>query len=112
MGVPSVDDNKAPGFVLFFSYTYRTATHIYPRVLTMAPSPFNIEEHDIDASYMREYPRGASSQYSPLKLAIKKYTPVDNLSPQPGDVTLIGAHGGGFSKVSACSFIGRPISRS
>ncbi|RMJ21120.1 toxin biosynthesis protein [Aspergillus sp. HF37] len=47
---------------------------------------------------MREYPRGASSQNAPLKLAIKKYTPIDNLNPQPGDVTLIGAHGCGFAK--------------
>lgn len=75
----------------------------------MALSLFNVQVHTIDASYMREYPRGASSQTSPLKLALKKYTPLDNLNPQPGDVTLIAAHGCGFPKVGARSFTGHLI---
>lgn len=70
----------------------------------MTSSPFTIEEHVIDTSYMREYPRGAWPQNAPLKLAIKKYIPVDNLNPQPGDVTLIGAHGAGFPKVGLLPF--------
>lgn len=72
----------------------------------MAFSSFNVEERVVNASYMREYPRGASPQNAPLKLAVKKYSPADNLNPQPGDVTLIGAHGCGFPKVSTHSFSG------
>lgn len=71
---------------------------------TMTSSSFTIKEHVIDASYMREYPRGAWPQNAPLKLAIKKYIPADNLNPQPGDVTLIGAHGAGFPKVGLLPF--------
>ncbi|KAJ5308919.1 hypothetical protein PENANT_c013G04900 [Penicillium antarcticum] len=59
--------------------------------------PFNVTERIIDGQYIREYPAATVSQDS-LKLAVKKYTPVDNPNPQPGDVTFIGAHGAGFLK--------------
>jgi len=61
--------------------------------------PFSVTEHVIDGQYIREYPRATVSQDSRLKLAVKKYTPVENAHPQPGDVTIVGAHGGGFPKV-------------
>ncbi|GAB7355781.1 hypothetical protein MBLNU459_g6463t1 [Dothideomycetes sp. NU459] len=41
---------------------------------------------------------GANTQEDVLHLAIKQYTPLDNTSPQPGDVTIIGAHANGFPK--------------
>ncbi|KAH8432808.1 uncharacterized protein LDX57_010437 [Aspergillus melleus] len=50
--------------------------------------PFLITEHVIDGQYIREYPRATVSQSARLKLAIKKYTPIDNTNPQPGDVTI------------------------
>ncbi|OQE01480.1 hypothetical protein PENSOL_c004G01541 [Penicillium solitum] len=59
---------------------------------------FTVTEHVIDAQYIREYPNATISQDSPLKLAVKKYTPIDNPNPQPGDVTIIGAHGCGLLK--------------
>ena len=61
--------------------------------------PFTVTEHVIDGQYIREYPRATVSQDSSLKLAVKKYVPVDNPDPQPGDVTIIAAPGGGFPKV-------------
>ena len=64
-----------------------------------SPAKFKITEHVIDAQYIREYPTATVSQDSSLKIVVKKYTPVDNPSPQPGDVTIIGAHGCGLPKV-------------
>lgn len=61
--------------------------------------PFTVTEHIIDGQYIREYPRATLSQAACLKLAVKKYVPIDNPVPQPGDVTIIGAPGGGFPKV-------------
>lgn len=62
---------------------------------------FNVKEHIIDASHIREFSRATSnSQDDALKLHIKQYTPKDNTAPRKGDVTLIGAHANGFPKVS------------
>ncbi|PWY92801.1 toxin biosynthesis protein [Aspergillus heteromorphus CBS 117.55] len=60
--------------------------------------PFTITEHLIDAQYIREYPRATTIQNAPLKLCIKQYTPFDNPEPQPGDLTIVAAHGTGFAK--------------
>lgn len=40
-----------------------------------------------------------NEQEAVFRLAVKQYTPLENLSPQPGDVTIIGAHANGFPKV-------------
>ncbi|KAJ5533125.1 toxin biosynthesis protein [Penicillium frequentans] len=64
----------------------------------MSSSPFIVTEHTVDTQYIREYPRATTTQDAPLKLIVKKYTPVDNLDPQPGDVTLVGFHGAGIPK--------------
>ncbi|KAJ5609236.1 hypothetical protein N7528_009803 [Penicillium herquei] len=60
--------------------------------------PFTITEHVIDGQHIREYPDATVDGSSSLKLVLKKYTPVNNPNPQPGDVTIIGAHGCGFPK--------------
>lgn len=65
----------------------------------MASSPFIVTKYLVDAQYIREYPHATSTQDAPLKLAVKKYTPVDNQNPIPGDVTLIGVTGTGLPKV-------------
>lgn len=58
----------------------------------------------IDGQHIREYPRATShSQEEPIRIAIKQYIPKDNLNPQSGDVTIIGAHANGFPKVSVFS---------
>jgi hypothetical protein len=33
-----------------------------------------------------------------LQLAIKQYTPLDNLNPKAGDITIIATHGSGLPK--------------
>jgi len=64
-------------------------------------SLFKIEEHVLDCQHIREYARATStSQEDVLKLSIKQYTPLENLKPKDGDVTIIGAHANGFPKVS------------
>ncbi|CAJ2505265.1 Uu.00g126590.m01.CDS01 [Anthostomella pinea] len=61
--------------------------------------PFSITEHTIPTQHIREHPRAtAHSQEDVLHLHIKQYTPLDNPNPQPGDVTIIGAHANGFPK--------------
>ncbi|TVY27358.1 Abhydrolase domain-containing protein mpaH [Lachnellula hyalina] len=64
------------------------------------PSPvFEIKEHILECQHIREYARATSkSQEEVLHLAIKQYVPVDNPNPQPGDITIIGAHANGFPK--------------
>ena len=76
----------------------------------MLLSPFIITEHFVDCQHVREYPRAtATENCNPLKLAVKQYAPLDNLKPQPGDITIIATHGSGLPKViaptapSACS---------
>ena len=61
---------------------------------------FRVEEHVVPSQHIREYPRAtAHEQEDVLNLAVKQYTPLNNLDPQPGDVTIIGAHANGFPKV-------------
>lgn len=65
-------------------------------------SVFNITEHVIGASHVREYARATSDdQDATLSLHIKQYTPKDNPSPHKGDVTIIGGHANGFPKVTS-----------
>ncbi|KAL7810165.1 alpha/beta-hydrolase [Trichoderma gracile] len=68
-----------------------------------SPSPssgaFDIREHTIQASHIREYPRAtAISQDEPLLLHVKQYTPKHGGPPRKGDITIIGAHANGFPK--------------
>ncbi|KAL2063009.1 hypothetical protein VTL71DRAFT_6081 [Oculimacula yallundae] len=65
----------------------------------MTSSIFQIKEHVLECQHIREYARAtATSQEAVLHLSIKQYTPLDNLQPQRGDVTIIGAHANGFPK--------------
>jgi pimeloyl-ACP methyl ester carboxylesterase len=61
--------------------------------------PFEIIEHTIPAQHLREWPRAtAVAQEDVLQIHIKQYKPIDNPNPQPGDLTIIGAHANGFPK--------------
>ncbi|KAI5866200.1 alpha/beta-hydrolase [Durotheca rogersii] len=61
--------------------------------------PFHVREHVVPAQHIREFPRAtAVSQDDVLRISVKQYIPVDNPDPQPGDVTIIGAHANGFPK--------------
>jgi hypothetical protein len=68
-------------------------------------SVFQIKEHKVECQHIREYPRAlANSQEDVLHLAVKQYIPLDNPHPQPGDLTIIGAHANGFPKVLSQTF--------
>lgn len=78
--------------------------HIWPtnqaRYLS-TPSDYRVVEHTIDCSHSREYlAETANGNEDIPKLAVKQYVPHDNPNPQPGDVTIIGAHANGFPKVA------------
>ncbi|KAI8635644.1 Alpha/beta hydrolase family-domain-containing protein [Xylariaceae sp. FL1651] len=65
----------------------------------MSSFPFRIKEHIVPCQHIREWPRAtANSQEDVLQLHVKQYIPKDNPSPQPGDVTILGAHANGFPK--------------
>jgi hypothetical protein len=66
----------------------------------MSTSNFKIKEHVVEAQHIREYARATLfSEEEVLQLAVKQYIPLENTNPQPGDVTIIGAHANGFPKV-------------
>ncbi|KAK7549371.1 Alpha/beta hydrolase family-domain-containing protein [Phyllosticta citricarpa] len=65
----------------------------------MASYPFEIKEHVVPCQHIRAYARAtAHEQEEELHLAVKQYIPLDNLTPQKGDVTIIAAHANGFAK--------------
>jgi hypothetical protein len=67
-------------------------------------SHFRVVEHTIRGQNIRERPGAVKSGHEQdIRLAVKQYIPLDNPSPQEGDVTLIGAHANGFPKVSHLS---------
>lgn len=60
-------------------------------------------EHTVDCSHTRQYLAAtANGDHDIPKLAVKQYIPHDNPNPQPGDVTIVGAHANGFPKVREC----------
>lgn len=61
--------------------------------------PFKTISHTIPASHIREYARATSPVDASLLLSVKQYIPLDNLTPEWGDATLIATHGSGMSKV-------------
>jgi hypothetical protein len=64
-------------------------------------SKFHIQEYVIPAQHIREYPGGTrTNQDDILKIAIKKYTPLEHGNDDlDGAVTIITANANGFSKV-------------
>ncbi|KAL4759083.1 putative toxin biosynthesis protein [Aspergillus foveolatus] len=65
----------------------------------MLTGPFRIVEHTVPGQHIREYPGAtANEQEDVLSLVVKQYIPLDNPSPQPGDVTILAAHANGFPK--------------
>lgn len=73
-------------------------------VVAMSSEVFRVVEHEVPCQHIREYPHATSTdQEDTLYLAVKQYIPLDNPNPQPGDITVIGAHGNAFAKVWAIS---------
>ncbi|RDA85270.1 hypothetical protein CP532_2356, partial [Ophiocordyceps camponoti-leonardi (nom. inval.)] len=90
--------------VMLPALTARFASSCRPAGLSsrfsrMSSSLFRQLQHTVNAAHTREYPGGTvgGDDARPL-LSVKQYVPLDNPDPQPGDVTIIGAHANGFSK--------------
>jgi hypothetical protein len=65
----------------------------------MSSQYFRIDEHSVEGSHIRGFPRATSTnQEEVLHLAVKQYTPLSNTNPKAGDVTVIAAHANGFPK--------------
>ncbi len=61
---------------------------------------FRVVEHTVNGAHSREYAAAtANGDADRPRLAVKQYIPLDNPNPQPGDVTIIGAHANAFPKV-------------
>lgn len=90
------------------SRPYIRASHVRRHILPISqarylstPSNYRVVKHTIDCSHSREYlAETANGNEDIPKLAVKQYVPHDNPNPQPGDVTIIGAHANGFPKVA------------
>ncbi|RAH66006.1 alpha/beta hydrolase [Aspergillus aculeatinus CBS 121060] len=62
-------------------------------------SRFRVVEHTARCQNVRERLGAVKAGHeNELKLAVKQYIPLDNPSPQEGDITIIGAHANGFPK--------------
>jgi hypothetical protein len=67
---------------------------------------YRVVEHTVNACHTREHVAATAHGDSDTpKLAVKQYIPLDNPDPQPGDVTIIGAHANGFPKVNPMELI-------
>jgi hypothetical protein len=65
----------------------------------MSSANFRVQEHIIPGQHFRSHPHGTiNSQEDLVQLAVKQYTPLDNLNASSGDITIIGAHANGFPK--------------
>ncbi|KAH7130689.1 Alpha/beta hydrolase family-domain-containing protein [Dendryphion nanum] len=65
----------------------------------MSSQYFRLDEHVIEASHIRGFPRTTSTiQEEILNLSVKQYTPLNNTKPKPGDITIIAAHANAFPK--------------
>ncbi|ORY15558.1 Alpha/beta hydrolase family-domain-containing protein [Clohesyomyces aquaticus] len=65
----------------------------------MSAEYFRVDEHKLEASHIRGFPRTTSTnQEEVLHIAIKQYTPLNNTDPKPGDITIIAAHANAFPK--------------
>jgi len=70
-------------------------------ICIMSSVVFRVQEHQVPSSHIREYPRAtAGEQEDVLYLAVKQYTPSDNVQARAGDITIIAAHANGFPKVA------------
>ena len=65
----------------------------------MSKTCFRVRKHVVAGQHIRHYPRSlAQEQETELKIAVNQYSPLDNLSPHPSDVTIIAAHANGVGK--------------
>ena len=74
-------------------------------VIRMASS-FRVVQHIVKGCHTREYIAATTNGDADTpRLSVKQYIPLDNPTPKPGDVTIIGAHANGFPKVSVVQIL-------
>ncbi|CAG9989351.1 unnamed protein product [Clonostachys byssicola] len=62
-------------------------------------SSYRVIQHTIDCCHTRDYIAAtANGDADAPKLSVKQYIPLNNPTPEPGDITIIGAHANGFPK--------------
>jgi len=65
----------------------------------MSASIFQVKKHVLETQYVRERPHATiNGDEDVLKLAINQYSPLDNITPGAGDITVIAAHANGVGK--------------
>lgn len=65
----------------------------------MSSSTFRLKKHVLETQHVRQFHHATiSGDDEVLQICINQYTPLDNLHPQPGDVTIIAAHANGVPK--------------
>lgn len=65
----------------------------------MSTRNFRCTTHIVPGQHIRHYAHGTSDdEEAVLRLAVKQYTPLNNLNPQRGDLTIIAGHGIGMPK--------------
>ncbi|KAL8937537.1 MAG: hypothetical protein Q9216_004379 [Gyalolechia sp. 2 TL-2023] len=65
----------------------------------MSSSLFQLTEYTSPCQHVREYPQATrNGERDDLKLAVKKYLPLNQSEPTDGDITIIAAHANGFPK--------------
>ncbi|KAJ3543092.1 hypothetical protein NM208_g3754 [Fusarium decemcellulare] len=62
-------------------------------------SSYRVVQHTVNCCHTRDHVAAtARGDADTPKLSVKQYIPINNPDPQPGDVTVIGAHANGFPK--------------
>ncbi|KAM5344212.1 hypothetical protein ACJ41O_012749 [Fusarium nematophilum] len=63
-------------------------------------SHWRVVQHTVSGCHTRDHIAAtANGDANTPKLSVKQYIPLNNPTPQPGDVTIIGAHANGFPKL-------------
>lgn len=92
-------DSESPYFEIPEVSSEGAVLRVYDIYSRMVSSLFRVVDHTVECQHVREYPRATlSGDDEILHLAVKQYIPKDNPNPQPGDVTILGAHANGFPK--------------
>ncbi|KAM0206103.1 hypothetical protein ACHAQI_008594 [Fusarium lateritium] len=62
-------------------------------------SSFRVIQHIVNGCHTRDHIAATvNGDDDTPKLSVEQYIPLDNLTPKPGDLTIIGAHANGFPK--------------
>lgn len=66
----------------------------------MSSHNFRCTAHAVPGQHIRHYSHGSSSdnEEAVIRVAVKRYTPLSNLDPQPGDLTILAGHAAGMPK--------------